>query len=230
MMRIKRLLARIRAKIFIPKDWLPPAFEGKKIQFAFADEEGVRYYCFANDAEMACVRAMYAMEFYNELEMKVDRAYLVEFVSIMKQFLSADVKTGKISLQNALWQISDLEARLAYLCHPDLPYKLASVKYFTKEEDPFDYDMAVGLKKIERWKKQKTLRDFFFSSAIPDLLPRLEALGTNLETYLKGLEAKELRYLERVLSGVKSGSLPYNLPNNLLSRVEALVNSRRSEG
>jgi cell shape-determining protein MreC len=56
---------------------------------------------------------------------------------------------------------NQLSERLEFIYDTDLVYKLASVVYFDEKENPEDYDWTYNQKKIDKWKKDKSINDFF---------------------------------------------------------------------
>lgn len=82
--------------------------------------------------------------------------------------------------------------------HPDLMYKLASVCFIDESENPLIYDAVYAQKKIEYWKKHKSVADFFLQIPIKRLIPFLVACEDNSQVYLKLME--QLKTEENILT------------------------------
>jgi len=76
-----------------------------------------------------------------------------------------------------------LAERLEFIYDTDLVYKLASVVYFDEKENPEDYDWTYNQKKIDKWKKDKSINDFFLTMPIADLVPFLKDFNMNFDSY-----------------------------------------------
>lgn len=134
---------------------------------------------FDNQAEMPTGRAMASLMIYNEMEMRCTRDYLEMHCRAMDKILEGP----KISIQTIVQLHQNLKERLELMVMPDFIYKLASVTFFDKTESPQGYDLEYNQKKIELWKKEKTL-DFFLSLPILDMIPSLKAQQGNSKMYL----------------------------------------------
>ena len=82
--------------------------------------------------------------------------------------------------------------------HPDLMYKLASVCFIDETENPFIYDAVYAQKKIEYWKKHKSVSDFFLQIPIQRLIPFLAACEDNSLRYSTLME--QLKKEENILT------------------------------
>lgn len=143
--------------------------------------QGRTYYKIDGEANMNYERALKVITFYNEMNQRVDREYLIKHTEAYEemfkktQFTTADIIRMK--------QLNDqLKDRLNWLIDTDLTYKLASVVYFDDSEDPRTYDFEYNQKKIDIWKKVP-IESFFLSRPISELVPYLKDYEVNLETY-----------------------------------------------
>jgi hypothetical protein len=66
----------------------------------------------------------------------------------------------------------------------DLVYKLASVVFFDKSESPTHYEHGYNQKKIEHWKKNASMYDFFLQMPLQELVPFLKQSGEDTQVYL----------------------------------------------
>jgi len=179
---LKRLIKRIKSKAtgkpFFNVDIEHP------IKEAFISG-GVQYYMFDDIFNAPFNRSFEAQTFYTELQMKVDKEYLSQYVDTMQLILS-DQKG--INVSDIAIMTNQLKERTEFIVDADLLYKLASVLYFDENESPYRYDFAYGSKKIAKWKKERDIEDFFLNTPIRDFIPFLDILSKDLSTYLRVTE------------------------------------------
>jgi len=152
---------------------------GHRVELAFTIG-GINYYHFPEVLSMGFERALSALSFYEELRMRTTREYLLAHTQACENILSDPkrINVAQLAILN-----KNLQDRLAMIIEPDIVYKLASVMYFDETESPYKYDYAYAMKKIERWKGQKGLSDFFLSTPISSLIPGLSSFDQNLDNY-----------------------------------------------
>lgn len=159
---------------------------------------GVTYYKVESEFNMNCERALKCITFYQEMQQRVDREYLLAHTKAM----SDKKKKGQLTIQDItdIFQWNDqLAERLNWIMDSDLIYKLASVVYFDENEDPRVYDFDYNRKKIDIWKRNMSIGDFFLSRPILELAPYLKDSGVNLEEYTKMAEAIKAQHLANLL-------------------------------
>ena len=135
---------------------------------------------------------------YEEMRMKCTYEDLKGFVMAVNNILSGN----QIKLQEItqLKKLNDnLTERINLAFDPDLVYKLASVVYFDKNESPYEYDAAYAKKKIDFWKKHKSVSDFFLQEPIQKLIPFLKLPEADLQKYLEVVENLKKIHWEEVL-------------------------------
>jgi hypothetical protein len=176
---------------------------GHKIELAFT-ANGIDYYHFPDVLSMGFERALTALSFYEELRMRTTREYLEAHCRAMREILADPKKIDvyRISILN-----KNLQDRLGLIVEPEIVYKLAAVMYFDQTEDPYRYDFAYGQKKIERWKKDLSLKSFFLSTPIKNLIPGLDSFEENLENYSEVVKVLNDKMWETISSQL-SDSLP----------------------
>jgi hypothetical protein len=147
--------------------------------------DGIKYYRFQSLENMPYKRAVKCLTVYNELNMRVDRNYLLKHTEAVFKLLSGD----KINLQT-LTEISKLNAQLRertkFIIDADLAYKLATIVYFDETENPYDYDWDYNRKKAELFKAKGA--DFFLSAPMTNLIPSLQTIGDDAGMYLAAQE------------------------------------------
>lgn len=141
---------------------------------------GVQYYMYDNQAEMPTGRAFASLMIYNEMEMRCTREYLELHCKAMDNILGRE----RIRIQDIVQLHQNLKERLDLMVMPDFVYKLASVTFFDKTENPQGYDLAYNEKKIESWKRDGKTLDFFLTLPILDMIPSLKAQQGSLPMYL----------------------------------------------
>lgn len=152
--------------------------EKYRIEYAFTSG-GVKYYRFADISNLPYERGLTALQVYNEVEMRCSRKFLERFTEVLEQEL-----TGKtINIYNIHAMNEMLKQRLALSADVDLLYKLASVAFFDKTENPCVYEPAYAEKKIARWRKDQKVAAFFSQKPLKELMPFLANVGSDLDTY-----------------------------------------------
>ena len=140
---------------------------------------GVMYYRFADLNNLPYKRGLMAFAIYNELDMRCTREYLEKHTDAIDKILTRpeihifDIKRLNDQMQQRLSLVADVE----------LMYKLASVAYFDKNENPESYDSAYGEKKIAKWKNNSSVEAFFLSQPLMELMPFLTNVEVDLNSY-----------------------------------------------
>jgi hypothetical protein len=159
--------------------------------------DGVTYYCFNAPFSLPYERAVKTITFYTEMSRRIDEAYL----DAEEKALDAIFASSKIDIFELHTIHKNRKAIRKFVIDTDLVYKLASVVYFDANEDPTTYDPFYNQKKIESWKKNLKVNDFFYSAPVLNLIPFLKGSKENLEEYSKivALAKKEAaEYLQNI--------------------------------
>lgn len=152
--------------------------EKYRIEYAFTCG-GTKYYRFADITNLPYERGLMAMNVYNEVGMRCDRNFLVRYADTIDKLLHEQkIDIFKIQQLNEV-----LKQRLTMTTDTDLLYKLASICFFDKTENPAVYEPAYAEKKIAKWRKDKGVRDFFMQKPLLELMPFLQSVDTDLDTY-----------------------------------------------
>ena len=139
-------------------------------------------YEFVNTYEMPRKRFAFAQKFFQETQSKITSEALMEYTTATKKLINE----GKLG--EAFRLLDELEYRNKWLFEPETLLRLASVLYFTIDEDVTDYDFEFNEEKIATFKKKEMLVHFL------KLLTNGQAILSNLSaedlpTYL--LQVKE---------------------------------------
>lgn len=148
---------------------IEPAFKvGNKTYYRFADINNLPY-----------KRGLMAFAVYAELDMRCTREHLV----LHTDAIDTLIKSNEIDIFKIKQLNDQLRQRLQLTTDIDLMYKLASVAYFDENEQPESYDSAYAQKKIEFWKANAGVADFFLSQPMLELMPFLQSVDVDLEAY-----------------------------------------------
>ena len=174
---------RLIARLFLRKPRFK-VFNNEMAVEAFR-HNGKVYYHFQDSFKIPAGRTLCALAIYEELRMRCSREYLEKHVKATEIILS-DPK--KINIQTIALMNANLKERLNLVPFPDHIYKLASVTFFDDTENPASYDFSYNKKKIEEWKKDPDLLDFFLQTQFSDLIPFSNIQGANAQTYFQVAE------------------------------------------
>lgn len=175
-----------------PKDYFPDAKH--IIVYAFTIGK-FHYFRFDDPFNTPYMRALCAQVYYKEVELNVGRDFMIAHTTAIKNILNNSEKIDLFAI-NELNEL--LIKRMSLPKEPELMYKLASVTFFDQFEPPYNYEFNYNAKKIANWKKYTGLEDFFLSKPIKELIPYLQHVGSNLETFSKMLQERNLLEWDRV--------------------------------
>jgi len=140
---------------------------------------GKTYYQFADLNNLPYKRGLMAFAIYNELDMRCTREYLLLHTDALNTILSKpEINVFDIKRLN-----DQMKQRLSLETDVELMYKLASVAYFDKNENPEDYDSKYNEKKIADWKQNASVEAFFLSKPLMELIPYLNNANENLNAF-----------------------------------------------
>jgi len=179
------------------KDIFPQATE--RIVEAFTLKDGTTFYKFDDFNNIPCDRGFHALSFYNEMDMRCDRALLLAALSIMRNELNSD-KPDKIKMGNV---ISSLEERVNYILEPECLYNLASVVYFDATENPYRFDYKYSKEKVQKFKSEE-MDAFFLRQPIRDLMPSINLSGGDLNLFLTIMEKINQQQLKNLFMNLSS--------------------------
>lgn len=152
--------------------------EKYRIEYAFTSG-GTKYYRFADITNLPYERGLMALSVYQEVEMRCSRQFLLQYADAIDKLLHQQrIDIFKIQQLNQI-----LKQRLTLTTDTDLLYKLASVCYFDKTENPAVYEPEYAERKIAKWRKDKGVHDFFMQKPLLELMPFLQSVNTDLDTY-----------------------------------------------
>jgi hypothetical protein len=194
-----------------PKDSIP--FKDSKyiIKYAFTIG-GIEYYSFDDTFNLPYERGLKAISFYEESRMKCSLEYLKLHTEAIDNILNGkSIKIYDIKKLN-----DQLAERLKFVVDIDLLYKLASVIFFDKDENPSTYEFKYNTEKIEHWKKHKEIGDFFLQMPIVQLMPFLKESNRISPDYAEALRKINRHHLENIYSHISNKEKMSPLDNEQL--------------
>lgn len=178
------------------------------IEYAFTCG-GIDYYQHTDEMNMPFRRALKALTFYKELDMNCDRAYLESHIMAMDTLFSGK-KIGFDEMSKMKRLNEQLKERVQWIATGEHLYRIASVRFFDRHENPEDYDYKYNEKKMAHWKKSEGMNDFFLRAPIVKLLPFLKSAPPDLESYsavAAEMTRAHLDYLWQLLSPAQKTEL-----------------------
>ncbi len=180
-------------------------FSGSKhvIKHAFTSG-GIDYFEFDTLANLPWRRGLKFLSVYNELDMRCDRFYLTKHVEAVENILTGGKRVGFDELVKINQLNQQLKERLQMVYHEDLVYKVASVVFFDANENPDDWEWKYAMEKIERWKKDGNVNDFFLHEPIQRLMPFLNASDMSLQQYSALQQQIDKAQLENIYTSLSA--------------------------
>ena len=163
------------------------------IEWAF-NVGGIDYYQFADIYSLPYERGLMAVAVYNEMDMRCSRDYLLLHTEAIAEILRENpIDVFKIDELNR-----QMIQRLQLPHDTALLYRLASVAFFDKTENPAIYEQAIAEKKIEHWKRHRGVADFFLNKPLMELIPYLQNVQVDLNTFSLLTDELDALHLEKI--------------------------------
>jgi len=156
--------------------------------------EGRKFYQFTDVFNLPIERGLMALMVYEETRMKCSVEYLQKHIEAVRGLLRAT----KIDIFRINQLNEQLNERINFALDVDLIYRLAAVVYFDDNENPSLYDSEYCKKKIEFWKKNKSVSDFFLQQPLTELLPYLKNVDFDLNEFSTANEELNKIHSERL--------------------------------
>jgi hypothetical protein len=179
---------------------------------------GIKYFQFDDMFNLPYERCLKALVYYQEVKMNCTR----EFLQAHQQAINNILTSSKIDIYSIKTLNDQLGQRLDIPPDTELLYKLASVVFFDEKESPTNYEFPYGQKKIDHWKKHSDVHDFFLQRPMLELMPFLNDVGENLNTfhgmmqtvnqYHLGSLSEHLSEEQKIALNIKSESSPEVIP------------------
>ncbi len=144
--------------------------------------EGTNYYEFKDISKIPCIRAFTKSDVFAELDMRCSRDYLIKHTEATDKLLN---NSKQINITQVAQLNQQLKERLEMIYEVDIIYKIASVVFFDKTENPYEYDDLYAREKIEKFKRYARKVDgFFFDTLFKSLIPTKSINEEDLRTYM----------------------------------------------
>lgn len=153
--------------------------ERQIIKYAFS-VKGTDYFQYDDVFALPYERGLMAVAFYNEVNMRCSREYLLKHTETIDKILHESNKIDVFAIDVLNKQMVE---RLNMIIDVELLYKLASVVFFDKNENPCIYEYEYNQKKIKFWQENKGVSDFFYTREIQELIPFLKSAEVDLDMY-----------------------------------------------
>lgn len=190
-----------------------------EVELCFTDANGpYSYFRMVNEQRIPAMRAFAAKDVFQELEFKVDKRMLSAYFEAVKDAANAG-KLGHIYLIT-----EEIQERSEYITHIDLLYKVASVLYFDQTENPYTYDPVYGYEKINRWKSDRSINDFFLETPINEYLPFSDLSKIDLAYYTRAQVQKDVKLAKAILKTLSETNKTGETGKELQSLMETLEN------
>jgi abortive infection bacteriophage resistance protein len=190
---IQKLTAKALTKFGHKPIWQIP--EGHVIEPAFISG-GIQYYRLKDYFNTFSLRGLTALQVYEEWNMRMTKEHLSEFIELMDKNLNnpREIRIGEIARI-----VNILKERINYIMPTtEIVYKFASVAFFDKNESPYSYDPEYCKQKINRWKEEAEISDFFIVMLLKDMIPLPQLSEVDLKICLNMIdEATNLHSLNR---------------------------------
>ena len=168
--------------------------EGHVIYKAFKSG-GVQYYYIKDTFNTFAMRAMDALAIYEQWQMRCTSEYLRAYVEASDAALNKGLLTEAASLNQRMKERLDFA-----IPTEDIIWNFAAVVYFDENESPYKYDHEYGKEKINKWRKDMQVTDFFSRQPIKALIPLPELSDKDLQGYSKMVNQISQVQLKQVLS------------------------------
>ena len=132
------------------------------VSYAFTFD-GVDYYQFESIEKMPFKRALAALPIYQEMQSGCSKEYLEQHTKYIDALMKEKFTTEsvfKVAQANHY-----MKERLKWIVVEDIAYKLSAIVYFSKDENPNEFDWNVARKKIDKW-KQSANHSFFLNQPV----------------------------------------------------------------
>ncbi len=156
------------------------------VEFAF-ECGGKDYFEFIDKSNIPAMRGLNSLTFYDEMRNTITNDYLHAYIKKGDEIFS---NPKQINISEVVLHHNRLKERLNFIISKDIIYKIASVAFIDKDEDPSTYDFEYNKRKIENWKKNGA-DAFFLQKPLRNLIPFLKQQGDFSPTYLRVVENLE---------------------------------------
>ena len=155
-------------------------------------KNGNVFFEYVNNLELPAKRAIAAEVAVREATMNMTSEVLVELIDKMIEL----AEKGKIVDLFAI--LKEMKTRIQYISEEETLRKLATVYFVMNNEDESSYIREEQQKKIDVWKADQDLGDFFLQKAYDLTMSYSATSKVDIITYLKKYEA-DIKKIEKYL-------------------------------
>lgn len=156
-----------------------------KLQFAFVDSAGNRYYKYMSDFDMTIVRQGAFEMKMKELNMGLNRDELGDLMTAIEAALKETDKQGNMrpNIARIGYFVEEIKNRKENLIHPDILMEMACLLYIREDENPAIVDAEIQNQKFAQFTKDSEtgLTDFFLTAELDKYVPFLRQFGGDSE-------------------------------------------------
>lgn len=174
-----------------PKVAFPNARD--RIVYAFTLGE-THYFQFDDINAIPCERGFQALAFYNEMNERCTREYLLAHSQAMDNILN---DARQIKITDLVKLNMQLKERLEWLFEPEIAYKLCTVVFFDATENPYRFEYQYSLRKADFFRRAK-MDDFFLSKPIVKLIPYISSFSSDFQEYCQMVLAINQKHIENI--------------------------------
>lgn len=164
---------------------------------------GVDYYELADPFKIPPQRGYHLLREWSLMKAKITEEYLQKQTDAVDIILKKDHK-NVFDAKTEIRAINEqLKERLKFIAFDfDNLYRVAAVHFFDSNENIDIFDLDYAVKKIESWKKNGTVDNFFLQTPLIRLFPFLENLNENLKNYEEVVNKLNNLHLEKLYPSI----------------------------
>lgn len=183
-----------------------------KMEVAFTDSNGVKYYKYLKDLDIPIIRFSHLQVYIQEMAAGFNRNEIELFLTALETALAGTEKTeGKPDIGMMGWLLKEMRMRKDVLAHEEVLFWMVAALYIREDQNPAVWDEEIEEQKIKQFKldSQGGLYGFFYGAGLSKYMPYFEKLKGDLTAYLRRGENK-VKAMKMILEdyGLDSGSLP----------------------
>ena len=192
-----------------------------KMEVAFTDSNGVKYYKYLKDLDIPIIRFSHLQVYIQEMAAGFNRNEIELFLTALETALAGTEETsGKPDIGMIGWLLKEMRMRKDVLAHEEVLFWMVAALYIREDQNPAVWDEEIEEQKIKQFKvdSQGGLYGFFYGAGLSKYMPYFEKLKGDLTAYLRRGENK-VKAMKMILEG-------YGLDSeSLLSLKEEKVSS-----
>lgn len=192
---------------------------GHTVEIAFYSG-GEPFYQLSDTFNTYVERGLEAYQVYEEILMRVGVNDLKVFVAKFKELCNSN----PIQILEVSRVLNFLEERVNFVVPPsELVWKMASVKYFSKDDSPYSFEPAKAKKNVKKWRENGDVSDFFLCQQLENMIP-LPKLSKEICEMLLGTANKIVKHQSELMN-ISGNSSETSDGSSLYSERESVQNT-----